>query len=170
MLDFLQWRTDVSALQIILLIIIIPFTILNIRYLLVGRHEKKAQEERKARTYRVLKENIGKMGKADDIKIGHFVSDAGANFLVAINEKTGAKGVACEDDFFSFPDEKALSSSVIVSEKSSEKIERVVVRVSYGNEIYDFPIGTKMHRKKFLGKFVLEVAEDFSKALSSKKA
>ena len=85
-------------------------------------------------------------------------------------ESDAEKGFAQKIFQSVFPDEKALSSSVIVSEKSSEKIERVVVRVSYGNEIYDFPIGTKMHRKKFLGKFVLEVAEDFSKALSSKKA
>lgn len=151
-----------TVLQIVLIVIVIPLTVINIYNFRTAR-KNKADSERK---YAMVLRNFNLYGHllpADDKRIiRRFVSDQGNNYLVCIEKAGNRVFIIGEDLFKEIRRDPSLKAVPVISEGSQGRILSVICRISSDEtpEPFDIVLGEKPHKKRFLGKFVIETAQE----------
>lgn len=155
-----------TPLQIILIIIIIPITILNIRGITTGQRTKKVVQYKYRCLIAVLQNNEDKLGGSGAYTAAKYVSDAGNNFLVCKTEKGDKKAIVTEKSFYLFNDvENAKCELEIVKDK---KLRSIVCKItsSEWEDIY-IPLAENAHSFNWIIKKLIEIAEDFRDEFNS---
>lgn len=152
-----------SLLQIVLLVIIIPITILNIRFITTGRRTKQVAQMKYRAVVANLQSHEKELGGEGNYTAAKYVSDAGDNYLVCRSKNADLGAVVTESDFFLFNPLSDARCGVAVEKEGEKKIRSVVCRISspaWGDEIV-IPLARNPHGVKGVGSFILRTAEDF---------
>ncbi len=152
-----------SPLQIVLLVIIIPVTILNVRFLTTGRKTKQVAQMKYRAVISNLQAHERELGGEGSYTVAKYVSDSGDNYLVCRSKGTDLGAVVTENGFFLFDPLSSAKCEVLVEKEGEKRIRSVVCSIaspSWTDRIL-VPLARNSHRVKGIGSFILRTAEDF---------
>lgn len=150
-----------TILQIILIVIIVPITILNIRFITSGRRVKSDAKAKYSRMLYILSENEEALGGEGNYTAAKYVNDAGDNFLVCRSKVKNYGAIVTEKEFF--PLSPLTSSSCTIDEyKKGDKWEKIICCVSSPSlhSPLEIEIAANPHGKR-MGAILLDTAVDF---------
>ena len=75
-----------TILQIVLIVIIIPITLLNIRFITTGRRKKEEAKAKYSRMLSILLINEESLGGAGSYTAAKYVADNGDNYLIVTSK------------------------------------------------------------------------------------
>lgn len=152
-----------SAIQIILIIIIIPITILNIRFITSGRRVKDAARSKYASVLRLLRQHEAELGGSGAYTAAKYVSDSGNNFLVCRCLSRDLGALICEDSFHMLSPLSASKCELEVCRDGNKGLKRISCIV-YAPSL-ELPVAVSIaenaHRNKHMINVLLEIAQDF---------
>ena len=149
-----------TVLQIILLIIIIPITLLNIRFITTGRRKKEEAKIKYSRMLSILLNNEECLGGSGNYTAAKYVADNGNNFLICRSKKDDIGAIVTETEFHLL---SPLSSYYVVieTEEDETRLNNIVLCVkSKDKATIKITIASSPHKKKYMGKYLMETALD----------
>lgn len=159
-----------SLIQIILLIIVVPITLLNIRFIVKEQKEKQISQRKCRAAVSVLSMHEKELGGSGNYTAAKYVSDIGNNYFVCRSKVYDIGALVTESDFFLLEPLSSVGCEIVV-EKEGMKIKSIACNVSspsLDNEII-VPLAENSHNYRGIGSMILEIAEDFKDELCGNK-
>lgn len=149
-----------TILQIVLIVIIIPITLLNIRFITTGRRKKEEAKAKYSRMLSILLKNEESLGGAGSYTAAKYVADNGDNYLICRSKNENIGAIVTESEFHLL---SPLSTyyAVIETEEDETRWNRIVLCVNSDDGApIRITIASSPHKKKYMGKYLMETAID----------
>ena len=159
-----------SLIQILLIIIIIPVTILNIRFLTKGRIVKQKTMQKYSLALSKLSENKKQLGGDGAFLATRYMSDSGNNYLLCKSNKIDAGALVTEKEFILI---KPLSEALcnVQIKENKKKVESVTCNIFIPNSTIniDINLAENPHNHNWIMKNIISDAYNIKREIEEYK-
>jgi hypothetical protein len=163
-LVFPHRRHPMSTSEILVLIVLIPFTAFNLYYLTFGKKKKQAANQHLRQTFSELEnKTIAEMEK-NNLKFNEkqaFLNDAGQGVQLSFGKESWQMAITLKDAFHLMPFSDVLACSVQHDELNG-KYSNIRAEIKTTDKVITIVFGTKARKpKSIIGKMIIEEATEF---------
>jgi hypothetical protein len=153
-----------STTEILLLIVLIPFTVFNIYNLTIGKKKKREGTQHYRQIFAELEnKTIAEMEK-NNLKFDEkqfFLSDVAEGIQLSFSKESRQMAITLKDAFHWMP-VSDVQACCVQHDESKGKYSNIRVEIKTTDKAITFVFGTRAWRpKSFLGKMVIENAAEF---------